>query len=166
MGYTLAVHASPRRGRIGAIISLGCTRIAAAVLLLAPLGSQQAAVATTQVATQAGEQAGEQGAPQVVGQAQHVSLLQHEGPSVLVPLAVPVVIALLGAVAGLFRSPKVLRTVSAGLLTAFVLFGALSIGVFFLPSAIAMGVAAARTAGSGAPARGDPGSCTPSGSVW
>lgn len=138
---------SRRRGRIAAYVSLGCTLVAAAVLMLAPLGSSQTAVATSTSMSPSPS-------PELsVARVEHESLLQHEGGSVLVPLAVPVVIALLGTVASLFRRPKILRMVSAGLLATFVLLGALSIGIFFLPSAIAMGIAAARTEGPGGPAQ-------------
>ncbi len=109
--------------------------VAAAVLLLAPFGSRQTAVSTT-----AGDQQ--------VTVVDRSSLLEHEGPPVLVPLAVPVVLTLVGMAAGRFRRARPVRTIAAGLLAAFVVLGAMSIGFFFLPSAVALGVAAARTPGS------------------
>ncbi len=74
-----------------------------------------------------------------------MSLLQHEGPSVLLLLAVPAVIAAIGAGASLLPARRETRAVSAGLLVAFVFFGVMSVGVFYLPSAVAMVVAAAKT---------------------
>jgi hypothetical protein len=114
------------------VVAFGLAVVAAAVLLLAPFGSQQTAVSTT-------------GGGQQVTVVDRSSLLEHEGPSVLLPLAVPVVLALLGMAAARFRRPTPVRTIAAGLLGAFVVLGAMSIGAFFLPSAVALGVAAART---------------------
>jgi hypothetical protein len=70
-----------------------------------------------------------------------VSLLQSMGPSVFLIVAIPVVIAALP----LFsrgRTWVVLSIVSAALLWTFVVLGALSIGVFFMPAAILSLVAA------------------------
>jgi hypothetical protein len=68
----------------------------------------------------------------------HPSLLDVEGPRVLVPLAIPVAVA--GLALGLRRS-RISRAaaIAAGcLLFAFVVLGAFSIGVFYMPSAVAM----------------------------
>ena len=71
------------------------------------------------------------------------SLVQQEGWWVAVPLAVPVGISgaavLLGR--GTWRRP--VRAVAAILLTAFVVVGIFSIGLFYLPAAGAMFGAAA-----------------------
>lgn len=72
------------------------------------------------------------------------SLLQHEGPSVLVPLSVPIAAAVLG-LAGNRIFSRTQTVAAAGLLVAFSMVGALSIGIYYLPSAIAMVVAAVRT---------------------
>ncbi len=50
--------------------------------------------------------------------------------------------------------PRTARAISAGLLAGFIVLGLLSIGVYYLPSAVAMAVGAVRT-GTGvvAPAR-------------
>jgi hypothetical protein len=67
-----------------------------------------------------------------------VSLLASEGAGVLAVLAVP---ALLVAVPLLFRRPRrafASRAVIVGLLGVLVVLGALSIGVFFVPTLVAM----------------------------
>lgn len=74
-----------------------------------------------------------------------MSLLEHEGASVLVPLLIPVALAALGVIAGWLTRPQPFRIASAGLLLVFVVVGILSIGVFYLPSTIAMVVAAVQT---------------------
>lgn len=128
-------------------MAVGLVLLAVAVLLLAPFGSQQEAVSVSAPAV--GQQESVPVTPgQRVAVVERVSLLEHEGPTVLIPLAVPVVLVLLGVAAGWFARPKPVRTIAAGLLAAFVVVGAMSIGVFFLPAAIALGVAAARTPGA------------------
>ncbi len=122
-----------RRGAIAAVLSLAFSLVAAVALAVAPLGSQQEAVVSSP------------GSTATAGRVEHVSLLQHEGASVLVPLAVPIAIAALGVVAGLFRRPRPVRAVAAGLLVVFVMLGAMSIGLFYLPSAVAMVVATVQT---------------------
>ncbi len=122
-----------RRGAIAAVVSLALSLVAAVVLAVAPLGSQQEAVPSSL------DTSG------VVGRVEHVSLLQHEGASVLIPLAVPPAVSALGVVAGLFPQPRPVRAVAAGLLVVFVLLGAMSIGLFYLPCAVAMVVAAVQT---------------------
>jgi hypothetical protein len=112
--------------------------LAAAVLLVAPLGTQVEAVELSPD--------GPTGAQLEQGrEVERVSLLEHEGASVLVPLLIPVAIAALGVVAGWLTRPRPFRIASAGLLLAFVIVGLLSIGIFYLPSAIAMVVAAIQT---------------------
>lgn len=121
------------RGAIAAVLSLALSLVAAVVLAFAPLASQTEAVPSSL------------GGTGVVGRVERVSLLEHEGASVLIPLAVPVAIAALGLAADRSRRPRTLRTVAAGLLVVFVLLGAMSIGLFYLPSAVAMVVAAVQT---------------------
>ncbi|HEX3090111.1 MAG TPA: hypothetical protein VHQ23_15770 [Ilumatobacteraceae bacterium] len=68
----------------------------------------------------------------------HVSLLSNEGPSVLVIVTIPL---LLVALPLLLRNPKAshrARVVVVVLLGILVLLGALSIGLFFVPTLIAM----------------------------
>ncbi len=125
----------PRRedaGHVAAIVSFGLALAATAVLAAAPLGSRQEAVLNSPN-------------DESSGRVERVSLLEHEGPSVLLLLAVPAVIAALGVVASHSPARKAVRATSAGLLVAFVFLGLMSIGVFYLPSAVAMMVATAKT---------------------
>lgn len=69
------------------------------------------------------------------------SLLEHEGASVLVVLAVPVVLTLAGWLAAR-RRWRAGVVASAIVLTVGVVLALLSVGVFYLPAAIAMVVAA------------------------
>jgi hypothetical protein len=70
------------------------------------------------------------------------TLSEVNGPTVYVAVAIPM---LLAALPLLFRRPGARRAsvrASALLLLAFVLLGGFSIGMFYLPSAVAMGLAA------------------------
>lgn len=69
-----------------------------------------------------------------------VSTFSQDGAWVLVVVAVPILIALAGALI----SARTARIVSTVFLWAFCLLGLLSIGVFFVPSAVLMTVAAIR----------------------
>jgi hypothetical protein len=110
-------------GRRAAWASLLLALVASSALLLVPFG-------TRVTATTAGSPS-----PPVVT---HHSLLEHEGASVLPVLAVPALAAALG-VAG---SRRPVRALSAGLLWAFSVLGAMSIGLYYVPAAVVMTVAA------------------------
>jgi amino acid transporter len=68
-----------------------------------------------------------------------VSVFSHDGPWVLVVVAVPVLIALAGALI----PARTARIVSTALLWAFCVLGILSVGIFFVPAAALMTAAAA-----------------------
>jgi hypothetical protein len=78
----------------------------------------------------------------VVQETERLSLLQSQGPGVLVPLAIPVVLAAVGALAVHGRR-RVLMWTCVALLWAFSLLGAASIGLFYKPAALALLVVAA-----------------------
>jgi hypothetical protein len=78
----------------------------------------------------------------------HTTLLEENGPHVLWVLAVPVVLAAIGT---LLR-PRPARIVAAVALAAFSLLLGFSIGAAYIPSAIAMAIAA-RMSRDGAPRR-------------
>lgn len=80
----------------------------------------------------------------VVETTSHESLLQHEGPSVLVVLLIPILLTAI-AVAVRHRST---RLTLAGLLFIGCLLGAMSVGAFFLPAALALFGAGRATAPS------------------
>jgi len=67
-----------------------------------------------------------------------VSVFSHDGAWVLVVVAVPVLIALAGALI----PARAVRIVSTVLLWTFCLLGMLSVGIFFVPAAVLMTVAA------------------------
>ena len=118
-----------------AALALGLAVAASAALAVLPTRSKVAAV-------RPGEPMGE-----VVARE---SLLEHEGPSVLGVLAVPVLAAAVGMAAGRGPDRRRARTVSAVLLWVFSVLGAMSIGVFYAPAAVAMTVAACAPRFSGA----------------
>ena len=65
------------------------------------------------------------------------SLFEVNGPSVLIPLSVPVMISLLPWLGPHYvRRQRTLYIIAAALLSLFVLLGSMSIGGFYLPSAI------------------------------
>jgi hypothetical protein len=70
----------------------------------------------------------------------HISLVDDQGISVLVPLAIPVVLA----IAGTLGRSRTACVISALLLWAFCVLGLASIGMFFIPVALLMTVAAVR----------------------
>lgn len=70
----------------------------------------------------------------------HVSLLEEQGWSVALPLAIPVALAGAGLAAGA-RGARRSLIVLAALLGAFVVVGALSVGIFYLPAEAALIVA-------------------------
>lgn len=69
----------------------------------------------------------------------HATLLDVNGPRILLPLGFPVLVALVPLLLPL----RTLRIVAAVLLGGFCALGALSIGWFYLPSALTMVIAAA-----------------------
>ncbi|MFC8597202.1 MULTISPECIES: hypothetical protein [unclassified Isoptericola] len=82
------------------------------------------------------------------------TLAQVNGPGVLVVLAVPVLVAALPLLARRASAFRALRVTTAVLLPVLTLVGAMSVGVFFAPAALAAVVAAAlpgRSAASSAP---------------
>ncbi|HSF27316.1 MAG TPA: hypothetical protein VLC50_07350 [Actinomycetes bacterium] len=78
------------------------------------------------------------------------TMLQTEGPSVLVALALPVLLAALPVLVPP-RYRLVVAVPSAVLLGVFVFLAMFSVGIFFLPAFIASVVAAARLRSSGQP---------------
>lgn len=75
----------------------------------------------------------------------HRSLLQTEGASVLMAAGLPVLVALMPLVFGAGRHGRRAEIVSAVLLAVFVVVAGFSIGLFYLPAAMAAIVVARRT---------------------
>jgi hypothetical protein len=76
----------------------------------------------------------------------HRTLLEANGPGVLVPMLIPVVLTALPLLRFVSATRRRLEVISAMLLLVFVVVGALSIGLFYAPSAMAMLIAAALAA--------------------
>lgn len=72
------------------------------------------------------------------------SLVDREGLKAIGLLSLPPTIAALALLARRKRPAVVTRTVAAVLILAFAIFGAASIGMFFIPSGVLMGIAAFR----------------------
>lgn len=70
-------------------------------------------------------------------------LLDEEGVGVLKVLAIPVLLAITGAALGIALRSRAPLAVAAGLLWTFALLSLLSIGIFFVPTALAMTIATA-----------------------
>ncbi len=75
----------------------------------------------------------------------YVNLLESQGWSVTIPLAIPILLAALPLAPLPERLNAAARLVAATLLSCFVMLGLLSIGIFYAPSAVVMIIAAART---------------------
>lgn len=115
-----------RATRVSAYAALGWTLLATLYLLLAPTRSWESTSQTTS------------GTGEVVTTATsgHETLLAGEGPSVLIVLAVPVVLAAAGAWPWTARRARRARLVAGWLLLIGVLAGAMTIGLFYLPAAV------------------------------
>jgi hypothetical protein len=112
-----------------ALVTLGLAIVTAAFLAFAPLATSTSCETTeTSAACTASSE----------------SLLEHEGGSLLVLLAVPVALAAIGVAR---TQRKVLLGVAIAL-TALAALAALSIGVFYVPTVVAAWVAHARTRGT------------------
>jgi hypothetical protein len=82
---------------------------------------------------------------EVIVESSHESLVDSEGASVVLVLAVPVVLVALAVVAQSTRWRRAARIVSGSLLLLGCLLGAMSIGLPYLPAAIALLLAGLRT---------------------
>ena len=82
----------------------------------------------------------------VVTETSHPTLLASEGAGVLVPLAVPVVVAGAAVAAGRSRRARGVRLAAGGLLLAGCLVALLSVGLFYVPAGVALVVAGSLTA--------------------
>lgn len=116
-----------------AIVALVLALTASAVLAFAPTGTSMEAVQVIRAGAPAPEPA--------QARISRTSLLQVQGSSVLVPLGIPVFIC---ATALAVRRRWAFVTAMI-LLSIFSFLGALSIGFFYLPAAVAMAFAAGRS---------------------
>jgi hypothetical protein len=121
-----------------AFVAFGLALAASVALLLAPTGERQESscrVTGSTVGTLQTDQ------PTCVDRVSHVSLLQEEGIGVVPVLAVPVVVAGIALALQRTRWSRTAALVAGTLLVAFCLVGIASIGIFYLPSGVAMFVA-------------------------
>ncbi len=136
-----------RAGRGWILIATLLAVIAGSFLALAPLNSESAQWSTSGTAVTAdrdstpGSQLGQRPVRR--------SLVSSEGWSVVVLLAVPVIICLLPLLGGA-RSRFVLAAGATVLLGGCVMLGWLALGIFYVPSTVAMLVAALRSFSAGA----------------
>lgn len=130
---------------IVALSSLLLTVFASGYLALSPCSVQRVqAISSTEAAARRAT-----GRQPVSEERACFSLLEAEGSSILIPLAIPVALAAAGAVALRFRK-RVLVWVSATLLLMFSLLTGFSIGLFYIPSSLLLLLAAALDSASGA----------------
>jgi hypothetical protein len=124
-----------RRSNVMAFISFGLALVASAGLLLAPSGERQessCAVTASGLGTASTDQ------PACVDTVSRVSLLQEEGIGVVLVLAIPVMVAGIALALQWTRWARPAAVTAGTLLVAFSVLGLASIGLFYLPSGIAM----------------------------
>lgn len=140
-GMETEKHPTKERGRDrAALVGLLLALVASLVLLFAPTGTSVSACSRTV-----------NGSPNVRSQpvqqpcgtrVSHPSLVQSQGWGVAIPLAVPVAIAAAGLAVQRTRLRRPGSIVAGILLSILVVLGAFSIGIFYLPAAVAMFLAA------------------------
>jgi hypothetical protein len=113
------------------LASSACAVAAAVGLVFLPTGSSQ-----TSYADSAGHVS--------TGAITHTTLLQVQGPSVLITLSIPVVLTLIGLLSPA-RARLAASVVGTSLLGVGVFLGMLSIGLFFIPALVCSIVAIARS---------------------
>lgn len=139
MSKALAAATGPPK-RLRTLPMTRCRRIAGAAFVLATVVSVALAVVPLGSSTTTSIAPGPNG--QVISETQHksLSLVEAEGSSVLIVLLVPVLITGLGAFArGRWEAP--VRRSMGALAVACSLIAMMSIGIFYLPSAILLAVA-------------------------
>lgn len=126
-----------------AVTSLLLAAAASVFLLVVPTASEVSGNCFPAVAPSAARSSPSTSVPGCTeSQERRVSLLEHEGWRILPILAIPVLLAGVGAVATVSRFSRAAAALSALLLLAFVALGLISIGLFYVPAALVMLVAA------------------------
>jgi hypothetical protein len=124
-----------RPSYVMAFIAFGVALVASVGLLLAPTGERQESacgVTASALGTVSANQ------PACVDSVSHVSLLQEEGVRVLLVLAIPVTVAGIALALQWTRWGRPAALTAGTLLVGFSVLGLASIGLFYLPSGIAM----------------------------
>jgi len=126
---------SGRVARVLAFAALGWTLLVTLYWVVVPAGSWES---VSQGVSPTGEVV-------TTVRSGHDTLLEHEGSSVLIVLAVPVVLTVVGTWPWSARHARRARLSVGWLLLAGVVIGAMTIGLFYLPAAVLLLVAAFKT---------------------
>jgi hypothetical protein len=111
--------------------------IAAVALLVIPTAQEETVLSSPTGGTVRSSPTGG-----TVRSARSMTLVQSQGPHVLIPLAIPVVLAGIPLAFGWTRPRRVTLIVAGLLLLIFVVLSLPSIGMFYLPATVAMLAAA------------------------
>ena len=111
-----------------ALVALALAVLAALALLTLPIEREESARMTP--------------AGQTVRTTRSMTLWQSQGPGVLVPITIPIILVALPLAFEKTRWHRVTVVMFAALLLVFVVLGSPSIGLFYLPAAAVLAVAA------------------------
>lgn len=120
------------RDTLANVVAFVLALISSLLLLVIPLYNSVGSSAVTD---------GSGNAPSITTKVSQTTLLEENGPGVLVILGAPVLVTLLPLLVRRERRRSLLF-VAAGLLTALCILTGFSIGLFFVPTAVAMWIAA------------------------
>jgi hypothetical protein len=134
------VQTRKRRAIRMAVVALGLAVAASVALLLAPISTREETCPVS--AGPSGTVVTQQGCKDRVSR---VSLLQEQGPSVALILVVPLLVAGVALVLQWTRWRRNAALIAGTLMVALSVVAILSIGIFYLPSAIAMFLTASRS---------------------
>ena len=129
----------PPGARAGAL-SFVLALVVSVILLFVPIGTTTSTVCS--VRPTPALTGGAPGSPACISRVTHPSLLDDQGWGVAVPLSIPVLVAGLPLAVVRTRAWRPAAIAAACLLMAFAILGAASVGIFYLPSGVAMIVAA------------------------
>jgi hypothetical protein len=136
----------PRAG----VLSFALALVVSGILLVVPIGTTSSTVCS--VRSTPALPVSIPGTPMCSSRVTHPSLVDDQGWGVAVPLAIPVAVAGFPLALARTRARKAAAIVAACLLMAVAILGAASVGIFYLPSAVAMIVAATHRPRSAVPA--------------
>jgi hypothetical protein len=133
----------PRRpGARAAALSLFLALLVSVLLLVVPTGTTTSTFCSVRPTTALS--GGASGSPTCASRVTHPSLVDDQGWGVAVPLSIPVVVAFVPWALARTRAWRPAVIAAAALMMTFAILGAASVGIFYLPSAVAMVVAASR----------------------
>jgi hypothetical protein len=123
-----------------AALSFALALVASLILLFVPTGTTSSSFCS--VAPAPTSPGGTPGSPTCTSSETHPSLVDEQGWGVAIPLSIPVVVAGIPVAVTKTRARRPASIAATSLLLAFTILGAASVGIFYLPSAVAMIVAA------------------------